>query len=421
MSSGAQALAIHGGPPAVDSTLRDRYRAIGEQEVAAVVETLTGGSPYRTIAAFEEEFRAFTGSRYVLAQNNGTSCLHAAFFAAGVTQGTEVIVPSYTWHATLTPILHCGGTPVFADIDERTHCLDPAAAEQAITPRTRAIAITHVYGNICDLDAFTELARRHGLALIEDCSHAHGGLWRGKPVGSWGQVGCFSLQSSKAVSGVEAGVLCTDDTDLYEKMVVLGHYGRIPELLVTDKYRGLNNIGLGIKYRANPLALAMARVQLRRLPELNAGRARTFAYWDEHLATIPGITPVQTLAPAQRGGLLQYTATYDETVTGLPIGDFLTAVRAEGVNTTPSITPLGYGKMHLEPAFNDFPWEGFGGPWGNPGAECRRPLQPGSLPVSERVASRVFWLPAFIDPAPGLLEQYVQALAKVVRAGSEGG
>lgn len=410
-------LAIDGGPRAVEPGLGERYRNISEAEIEAVVELLRSGNPYTAIAAFEEDFRAFTGCKYVLAQNNGTSCLHSAFFAAGVKEGTEVIVPSYTWHATLTPILHCGGTPVFADIDEATHCLDPVAAEAAITPRTRAIAVTHVYGNICDLDAFCEIADRHNLALIEDTSHAHGGLWDGQQVGTLGDIGVFSLQASKAVSGIEAGVVCTDDTNLYEKMVILGHYGRIPELLVTGKYRDMNNIGLGIKYRANPLALGIARVQLARLPELNAGRARTFAYWDQELARLPGIHPVQTYPKAERGGLLQYTATYHEEETGVPFPRFLEAVRAEGVSTTPTITPLGYGKMHLEPIFNDFPLSDLGGPWGNANGDTRRPLAPGSLPASEKVASRVFWLPAFIDPAPGLLEAYVEAMRKVVTSG----
>lgn len=407
--------AINGGPQAVDGSLGDRYQQISEREIEAVVALLRDGDIYGVIDTFEAEFREVVGTRYALAQNNGTSCLHSAFFAAGVKENTEVIVPSVTWHATLTPILHCGGTPVFADIDARTHCLDPAAAAAAITSRTRAICVTHVYGNICDMDAFRELAEKHNLVLIEDASHAHGGMWDGTQVGALGHIGCFSLQASKAVSGVEAGVLTTNDTELYEKMVVLGHYGRLERLLETDTYRDLHNIGLGIKYRANPLALAVARVQLQRLPEVNQGRTRTFEYWDREFAKLPALHPVQTYPKAQRGGLLLYVLTYDDSVTGLPILELLQAVRAEGVSTTPRITPLDYGRMHLEPLFNDFPFDSFGGPWGNSNGDSRtRRYEPGSLPVSERVAAQVIWLPPFVGPAPGLLEQYVEAFAKLL-------
>ncbi|HEV8636391.1 MAG TPA: DegT/DnrJ/EryC1/StrS family aminotransferase [Chloroflexota bacterium] len=418
-SVSSTALALHGGPPAVTVPHRDRWERIGPAEIESVVALLQrgAGSPtsmYDEIDLFEAEFRRFTGARFALAQCNGTSTIHSAVFAAGVRPGDEVIVPSYTWHASITPILHCGGTIVFCEIDPRTHTADPADVARRITPRTKAIVVTHVYGNVAKMDELIALSRQHGIGLIEDCSHAHGATYDGQAVGTIGDIGCFSLQASKAVMGVEAGVVTTNNPELYDRMVVLGHYGRIQRQLVGDTYRDLHDIGLGVKYRANPMAMAMARVQLRRLPQLNERRRATFAFLDRALGEIPGIRPVETYPQAIRGGLLQYTATYDESVVGAPLGVFLKAVIAEGVTTQPTITPLGYGRMHLEPLFNDFPLESLGGPWGMPGFITRHRYAPGSLPVSEAVAGRVFWLPAFADPEPGLLEQYVDAIRKVV-------
>ncbi len=415
----AKQLALEGGPPAITAPDRDRWERVSEREIERVVALLRCGSEnmgavYAEIDAFEEEFRAFTGARFALAQCNGTSTLHAAVFAAGVQPGDEVLVPSYTWHASITPILHCGGTPVFCEIDPDTHTLDPQDAVRRITPRTRALIVTHVYGNPAKMDAIMELGRRHNLVVIEDCSHAHGATFAGRQVGTIGHIGCFSLQGSKAVTGIEAGVVITSDVDLYERMLILGHYGRIQRKLVTDRYRDLHDIGLGIKYRANPMAMAMARIQLQRLPELNERRRATFAFFDQALAEVPGIHPVKAYSEAVRGGLLQYTATYEESEVGAPLAMVLTALVAEGGNTQPTITPLGYGTMHLEPIFNEYPLDGFGGPWGTPGLIRRQVLTPGALPVSESVARKVFWLPAFIDPEPGLLDQYVAAFHKVV-------
>jgi dTDP-4-amino-4,6-dideoxygalactose transaminase len=413
-------LALEGGPRAVTAPNVDHYPQLTEAEIAAVVDCMRKGAisigdGSGVIGELERDFAKMVGARYALAQNNGTSCLHSAFFAAGVGFGDEVIVPSYTWHASISPIMHCGGTPIFCDIDPRTHTADPRDIERKITQRTKAVAVTHVYGNIAEMDAIMEVANAHNLIVIEDASHAHGGKYDGKPVGSIGQIGCFSLQGSKPVTGGEAGIITTNDTELYERILILGHYGRIQQGLVTDKYRDLHQIGLGLKYRAHPLACAMANVQLQRLPELNARRRKCFAVLDEGLSKIPGIHPVEVLPKAERGGLLAYTATVDPETVGCSVFAFLTALAAEGVSTSPTITPYGYGRMHLEPVFNDFPFEGLGGPWGSPGGDHRKPNAPGSLPVSERVAATVFWFPPFADPEPGLLEQYIAATAKVVR------
>jgi dTDP-4-amino-4,6-dideoxygalactose transaminase len=264
------------------------------------------------------------------------------------------------------------------------------------------------------MDAILAVTKPHGIAVVEDASHAHGATYEGRPVGSLGDVGCFSLQGSKAVTAIEGGVATTDDTDLYERMVILGRYGSIEQLLVTDRYRALHNIGLGIKYRPHPLGMAIASVQLRRLPELNAHRRRWFAQLDAALDALPGVAPQRVYPKAERGGFLLYSGKVLPDELGIPLATFRQALAAEGVPMTPGITPFGYGKMHLEPVFADFPFDGLGGPWGSPGGDLRR-LQPrGSLPVTEALADQIFWLTTPVDPDPVWLEQVIAAFKKVV-------
>ncbi len=410
----ATRLALEGGPKTVTVPPGDRWQAISEEEIVAVEEVLRGRDRYAPTARFEQEFRAFAGTRYALALCNGTAALHSALFACGVRAGDEVIVPSYTWHATITPILHCGGTPVFCEVDPATWTADPADIARRLTPRTKAVVVTHVFGNPADMDAVLAITRPRGIKVIEDASHAHGATYNGRPVGSIGDIGCFSLQASKAVSAIEGGVAVTDDTDLYEKMVILGRYGSIEQLLVTDRYRALHNIGLGIKYRPHPLGMAIARVQLRRLPELNARRRAWFAQLDAALDALPGVAPQRVYPKAQRGGLLLYSGKILPEELGVPLATFRRALAAEGVPLTPGITPFGYGKMHAEPLFTDFPFDSFGGPWGSPGGDPRRPQPRGSLPVTEALADQIFWLTTPVDPDPVWVEQVAAAFKKVV-------
>ena len=411
-------LAIEGGPKAVTSPIGDTWKTVSDLERASVLRVLDNfGSAYAELDAFEAEFRERVGTEYAVCMCNGTASLHAAVFAAGARAGKEVIVPSVTWHASITPILHCGATPVFCEVDPETFCADPVDVRRRITPRTCAILVTHVYGNPADMDGFRDLVEGTDIKLIEDASHAHGALWDGRPVGSLGHIGCFSLQASKAVTGIEAGVATTDDDELYDRMLALGQYGRCEAKFTTDRFRELRNMGLGIKYRANPLAMAMARAQLQRLPELNEKRRAWFDRLDSLLAPLPGVSPQKVYPKATRGGLLLYTGCIDPKVIGAPVAIILEALVAEGVGTHPAITPYGYGVMHLEPLFNDFPFDGLGGPWADLAHDARRPMAPGSLPISEAVHGTCFWLSTPVDPSTEWVEQTAEAFRKVAAHG----
>ena len=408
-------LALNGGPKTVTAAIADRWQTVTSLEKDFVNRVLDDlGNAYEQIDRFQEEFRAFVGAKYAIALCNGTATLHSAIFAAGARTGTEVIVPSITWHASITPILHCGATPIFCEADPHTFCADPQDVQKRITDRTCAIIVTHVYGNPANMDAFRDMVKGTNITLIEDASHAHGALWSGKPVGALGQIGCFSLQGSKPVTGIEAGVVVTSDDDLYDRMLALGHYGRCEKEFTTDRFKDLHNIGLGIKYRANPLGLAMARAQLQRLPELNEKRRAWFSRLDERLGKIPGIAPQKTYPQAIRGGLLLYTGRIHPEEIGAPVPAVLKALVAEGVQTT-AITPFGYGVMHREPLFNHFSFDGLGGPWGDLPQDARKPDQ--SLPVSESIHASCFWLTTPVDPSPEWVDQVGDAFEKVAAHG----
>jgi dTDP-4-amino-4,6-dideoxygalactose transaminase len=408
------ALAIEGGPREVSTPYRERWRTVRMRDLAPIaryglrdVSTLAKGEG--PIAELEAGFCALTSSRYALAMNSGTAALHSAYFAVGVAPGTEVIVPSYTFFASAAPILQCGANPVFCDVDERTLTADPADVERRITPRTRAICVVHMWGNPAPLDRFAEIARRHRIALIEDCSHAHGATYGGRPVGSWGDVGCFSLQGAKAVSGGEAGIAVTDEAALFDRMLLLGHYGRLKRGQAADTFR-TDYLSLGVKYRPHLYAALLARGSLARLEELNRRRRRNYEILCDELARCPAVQPIPTTPGAVRGGFLEYILRYDPALAGgMELEEFLAAAVAEGVPVAAErYSAIGKrGRMlHQSPIFTDPGAFGVGG--GNAAAERQGPL-----PVTESLGGRLLTLPPFTKVRERFVRDCARALRKV--------
>lgn len=409
----ANDLTIDGGRPAVRAAANDSWEDVTDVERAFIDGVLNDmGSAYEQNDLFEAEFRAMVGTKHALVMCNGTATIHAAVFAAGARPGKEVIVPSVTWHASISPILHCGATPVFCEADPETYCADPKDVAAKITDRTCAIIVTHVYGNPADLDAFADLVEGTDIVLIEDASHAHGGLWGSQNVGSIGHIGCFSLQKSKPVNAIEAGVATTDSDDLYDRMLAVGQYGRCRQLWQTDRFKDLEAMGLGVKYRANPLGVALARAGLQRLPELNELRRAWFDRMDTALDSIDGVSHQAVYPKARRGGMLLYTGRVDPDTIGAPVEAIWDALEAEGVRFNHGML---YGVMHLQPLFTDFSFEGLGGPWGDPSSDNR--VKAGALPVSEAIQKTAYWLSTPVDPDPEWVDQVAEAFAKVAANG----
>jgi perosamine synthetase len=399
-------LAVFGGRRAVSLPYRERWRRVRLREVVEIaryarrdVNTLTKGEG--PIAEFEANFARLTGTRHALAMNSGTATLHSAYFAVGAGPGSEVIVPAYTFFASAAPILQCGATPVFCDVDDRTLTADPDDVARRITPRTRAICVVHMWGNPAPMDRFRALARTHGLALIEDCSHAHGAWYRERPVGSWGDVGCFSLQGAKAVSGGEAGVAVTSDPVLFDRMLLLGHYGRLKKGQAANSFQ-TDYLSLGVKYRPHLYAILLARGSLSRLEELNRRRRRLYEILVRELAGCAAVQPIETTPGAVRGGFLEYILRYRaEHAGGLSRQAFIDAAVAEGVPVAVErYAAIGkHGRMlHQSPIFERSPFV--------------------ELPVTESLRDELLTLPPFTKVPERFVRQCARALRKVADAGA---
>jgi perosamine synthetase len=413
-------LAIFGGPRAVRTEYKESWRQVRRSDLnpilaAARDDINTEAKGEGPIDEFERQFARLTGSKYALAMNSGTAALHSAYFALGVKPGTEVIVPGYTFFATAAPILQCGGRPAFCDVDPETLVADPDDVERRITPRTRAICVVHLWGNPAPMDRFVEIARRHNLGLIEDCSHAHGALYRNRPVGSWGDIGCFSLQGPKAVSGGEGGIAVTDNPVLFDRMLALGHYGRLKAGQATNTF-DTDYLSLGVKYRPHLYGILLATGSLSRLAELNRRRQRNYDILCDELADCEGVRPIKTTPEAVRGGFLEFIVRYTPEKAGQwKSSEFLQAAQAEGVPISKErYARLGKSKRMLSetPIFTTLDSSELGGYLEASRAPENFQAQ-SDLPVVRNLAGRLLTLPAFTKVSERFLRECAAALRKV--------
>ncbi len=256
---------------------------IGEDEVEAVSAVLRSGVVAQgpQVAAFEDEFSAALVSGVeAVAVNSGTSALHLGLLAAGIGEGDEVIVPSFTFAATANAVAITGARPVFADIDADSFCLSPAAVEAVITEHTRAILPVHLYGHPADMTRFRSLADRHGLSLLEDAAQAHGASWRSKRVGTFGAFGAFSLYPTKNMTSGEGGMVTTSDPELARRVRLLRNQGM--EKRYANEMVGLNN-------RMTDIHAAIGRVQLTKVAAWTEQRRANAAFLDANLEGV--VTP----------------------------------------------------------------------------------------------------------------------------------
>ncbi len=342
--------------------------------------------------------------------NSGTAALHSAYFAVGVRPGDEVIVPSYTFYATATPLLQLGALPVFCEIDKATLTADPADVERRITKRTRAVCVVHTWGNPAKLDDFADIAHRYKVALIEDCSHAHGASFQGRPVGSFGDVGCFSMQGSKAVSGGEAGIAVTSNPILFDRMLAFGHNGRTDGSAANDSFCPAP-LSYGLKYRPHLFAMHLAACSLSRLSEINSRRAANLKILSEGLREDSPLVPIETYPGATRGGFLEFLFRYRPEQAGEWSREaFVRALKEEGVPiSVDRYSQVGQDFQHLHqaPMFGAVKDEFFRGYFGAAVPKSTK------LPVTECVASRLVTMPAFTKVSVGHLRACLDAIEKV--------
>ncbi len=265
-------LAINGGNPVRQEKPFPRWPVYGEGDKIAllsVLESRKWGTLGPRAREFQEKFSAFVGAGYGLCVSNGTVSLEIALRAMEIGPGDEVIVPPYTFVATASSVLSAGATPVFADIDlANFNCIDPAAAEAAITPRTRAIIPVHMAGCPADMDPILELAEKHGLFVLEDAAQAHGAEYKGRKVGSIGHAASFSFQETKNMSAGEGGFLTTNSKELWERCWTVHNTGRVPG------GAWYQHEFLGSNHRMTEWQAAILLGQLARLPEQMKTRER---------------------------------------------------------------------------------------------------------------------------------------------------
>jgi len=433
MAVACAVLAVHGGPKAVTKDPGDLFRwpIITPEDEEAVLSVLRAGDMSGTeiTKQFEKEFTAWLGTPYALACCNGTAALQAAFWACGIGAGDEIICPSVTYWASAAPALMLGAAVNFADIDPETLCLDPADIEARIGPRTRAIVAVHYVGHPCDMDRILPLAKRHGLRVIEDASHAHGSRYRGRMAGTLGDIACFSMMSGKGFPVGEGGMIATADRELYERCVAFGHYERTGQpsrynpadgAITSSDLKMYAGLPLGAaKHRLNQTCSAMGRVQLKyfdaRMREIQNAMNR---FWDG-LEGVPGLRAHRPPrgSGSTMGAWYAASGLYQaEELGGLPLSRFCEAVRAEGV----SFCGAGANDpLHLHPLFHTADIFHQGRPTMIAFGQRDVRQGPGSLRVAERVHDFVHWVPWFKHDRPELIREYVNAYRKVAEHAHE--
>lgn len=410
-------LAIHGGPKAVRTDPGDVFRwpIITNEDEEAVLEVLRRGGMSGTDVTiqFEKEFAQWQGLKYALGFSSGTAALHGAMFGCKIGVGDEIICPSVTYWASVLQCFSLGATVVFAEIDPQTLCIDPKDIEHRVTDHTKAIMVVHYVGYPADMDPILAIARRHGLKVIEDVSHAQGGLYKGEKVGTFGDVAAMSLMSGKSFAVGEAGMLATDDREIYERALAFGHYGRYDDRIQTEYLKAFRGLPLGgYKYRMHQLSSALGRVQLRYYDQRCKEIRKAMNYFWDLLAGVPGLRahrPPRDSGSNMAGWYSPRGLYRPEELGGLSVTRFAEAVRAEGSICTPGVNR----PLHLHPLLNTCDVYGHGVPTRIAHADRDLRQPPGSLPVSEKIGTLTYRIPWFKRYCPETIEEHADAYRKV--------
>ncbi|QQS48206.1 MAG: DegT/DnrJ/EryC1/StrS family aminotransferase [Acidobacteriota bacterium] len=338
--------ALLGGSP-VRTNSFPSWPVIGDEEEKRLLEALRsrrwnrhGGS---MVDRFEEIWAARLGAKHCLATSSGTSALVASLNALEIGPGDEVIVPPYTFVATINVVLLQHALPVFVDTDRETSQIDAGKIEAAITKRTRAILPVHLGGSVADMDRILDVAKKHNLPVIEDACQSHLAEWRGRKVGTLGSLGCFSLQASKNLNSGEGGAVVGNDENLVEICRSFHNQGRAAANSNMTYARNGDN------RRMTEFQAAILLAQLTRLEAQSKIREENAQHLSAKLSEIPGMRPARMYEGVTRNAYHLYMFRYDpEAFSGLPRDKFLKALRAEGIPASGGYTPLNREQFLLE-------------------------------------------------------------------------
>lgn len=246
----------------------------------ALESTWISGGYY--IDKFEKDFTSYVGSKFGITTSNGTTALQLALMALGIGPGDEVIVPGFTFVAPVNMVIEAGATPVYADIDPLTWCINPMSVKKCITKKTKAIIPVHIYGNVCDMDKLVDIAKKYGLLIIEDAAEAAFSRYDDKYAGTFGDIGCFSFQATKTITMGEGGFVTTDNYELFEKMRIIRSHG------MKEGKRYWHDI-IGYNFRLTNLQAAVGCAQFDGLNKIINNRKRVHRLYSQQLADIPGL------------------------------------------------------------------------------------------------------------------------------------
>ena len=315
---------------------------IGAREKQLVLDALDSGwvsSIGKYIDEFEANFARYCGTEYAIAVSNGTTGLHLALAALGLQPGDEVIIPDLTFVATANAVAYTGATPVLADIDADTLCMDPASVKSLISARTRAIIPVHLYGHPADMGALTELADAHGVHVIEDAAEAHGAEYRGRRVGGLGKCGVFSFYGNKVITTGEGGMLTTNDREFYRRAIRLRDHAMSPQRRYFHEERGFN-------YRITNLQAALGVAQLERIDDFLNRRTEIMSWYEQEIATTDRVrlNRVKNWAKSAFWMVCLEVDWFDETRRDA----FMQALKARGIDSRPYFCTMSSMPMYKQ-------------------------------------------------------------------------
>jgi dTDP-4-amino-4,6-dideoxygalactose transaminase len=387
--------AIEGGSPVRATTLPYARQWLGEEEIAAVTETLRSDwiTTGPRVVAFESAVTDYCGARHTVAVTSCTAALHLALNALGVGPGHEVITTSLTFSATPLAAVYNGATPVFADIDPVTLNINPDCIEEHITPRTRAIAPVHYAGCPCDMDPILALARKHGLAVVEDAAHAIGAVYRGRPIGTLSDITCFSFHAVKNMTTAEGGAAVTDREDLARTMRTRRFFGVARDAwsrASSDKPWEYDVSELGFKYNITDIQAALGLVQIKKLDAFLERRKQIAAAYDAAFSGMEQLTLCRVPHETDSAHHL-YVVRIRPGFFRVDRDGLLAALRSENIAAN-----VHYKPVHLHSYFMN-----------------TYQTKPGSLPECEQAGNTLITLPLFPAMSHSDVQDVIQAVQKL--------
>ncbi|MHA1344635.1 MAG: DegT/DnrJ/EryC1/StrS family aminotransferase [Promethearchaeota archaeon] len=360
---------------------------------------------------FEDDYAQYHQRKYALLCSSGTLAIHSMFVAAGFQEGDEVICPAYTFFATVTPLLFIGVIPILCDIDENGN-IDPQEIRKKITSKTKGVIVTHMWGIPCKMDEIVKICREKNLLLLEDCSHAHGARYKEKLVGTFGDLVAWSLQGFKNVSGGEGGILLTNNKEFYYRALLLGHYNKRCRQEIPRNHPFYKYVitGMGLKYRAHPLAVAIAYRVFKNLGRYLKIKRLYAQRMIKELKDLSGISLLPAffnpeIKPSWYGFVFQYKK---EKLENLPIEKFFKALQAEGLieidrpkSTCPlNLLPLFKTPTELFPIYKDHYFS----------------YKPGDFPKAEKFYQNAIKLPVWASKNDlKFVNLYITGIKKVIK------